>query len=744
MIEGRKYLEVGNLMNLRKLFFVMTLLIVLTSITALSAAGDDVAMDCDSGVSESVTQSYTSSNTEIVGTVSVKEEKSIKKEATTHVVTNETFNEYFTDAKLNDKVSSGDTLDMRGNFLGESFKMVIDKPINMISTTGDTNITVNSTGGSLMGDYEVNGFVVENGASGSNITGINFYNTQLYFTNVNQVHINNISSIVEDRAVGSGMGQTTIRQNSTNVTIENSLFKTRNNGGSSSLVLAWASNCILRNNTINASGNAGNCIYLTTYNIDGVNENETGPLNQNNTIIDNTIYGREEPTSICWGIVIEGLNNSIINNTIVYGGMGITSQWVTGELPKSVNTTIVNNTLLGGASLKEPLGGLVTGNYVTGDIQFVGSDAIIENNTFINVAMTSNSKLCNNIVLEDINLKDETNNILIANNNVGGKIQLNVKLLASKYAPVNVTIEGNTVNGMNFTGLNNSVIRNNNVNGSVIFNGTRNGFVDLLVEGNTIITDDDYAVVVYRPAGNVIIRNNYLSSAVGGRNDAVSADTSIVTVESNTGPKMASELIINPINVTIGEVATITAVIISDDSINDGKVYFKVNGKILRDSSTGKIFYVNVSDNNAVLSDYVVPSSWNNSTEISAVYTGGEVEGQLESVVVTPIVNVAEVEPEVGQEEAPTFSVEDVTGSAGETVTITINTNGLENGKVVVKVDGKTVKNSDGKLYVKVSGNITTITYTTSNTINDGEHTIKATYSKGATKLEAVGTLTIE
>ncbi|RAP46146.1 MAG: hypothetical protein BZ136_07855, partial [Methanosphaera sp. rholeuAM74] len=197
---------------------------------------------------------------------------------------------------------------------------------------------------------------------------------------------------------------------------------------------------------------------------------------------------------------------------------------------------------------------------------------------------------------------------------------------------------------------------------------------------------------------------------------------------------------LEPITATIGETTRITAQItlIEDDEnieVNSGRVYFKVNGKILRDSETGRILYADVSDNTATL-DYNVPKTWNDETTIEAVFTGNVEIPQKTSNTVNPTI----VTPETSE---TVFTVSDVTTKAGEEVTITVSTKNLDNGKVVLKINGRTVKASDDKLYAKVSGDTTTFTYVVPKTFKAGEYAIKAVYTSASAKLDAVGVLRV-
>jgi len=198
---------------------------------------------------------------------------------------------------------------------------------------------------------------------------------------------------------------------------------------------------------------------------------------------------------------------------------------------------------------------------------------------------------------------------------------------------------------------------------------------------------------------------------------------------------------LDDITATIGETTQLTAHITAttdgeDMEINTGRVYFKVNGKILRDADTGRIIYADVTDNTATL-DYNVPKTWNEDTTIEAVFTGNDDLPQKTSNTVNPTIKTPETEE-------PEFTVADTTASAGSEVTITVTTKNLNDGKVVLKVNGKTVKTTDGKLYAKVTGDTTTFTYTVPKTYKAGYYDIKAVYTYGANKLESEGKLIIE
>ncbi|RAP44070.1 MAG: hypothetical protein BZ136_09140, partial [Methanosphaera sp. rholeuAM74] len=197
------------------------------------------------------------------------------------------------------------------------------------------------------------------------------------------------------------------------------------------------------------------------------------------------------------------------------------------------------------------------------------------------------------------------------------------------------------------------------------------------------------------------------------------------------------DLTVNPVLAQMDGTTTITAnALINDENIDTGRVYFTLNGKVLRDSTNGKILYADLTDGLATLTDVNVTKAWNNESEIVAVYQASGEIPSFTSEVVNPTITYPETDE-------PEFTVEDVTVTAGSEVTITVTTKNLDNGKVVLKVNGKTVKTTDGKLYAKVEGNTTTFTYAIPKTLKTGDYTIKAVYTSGTSKLESESLLKV-
>ena len=408
------------------------------------------------------------------------------------VVTNETFFDYFINGTLADYVPEGATLDFRGKFYSHDdvkFDLAINKPINMISSTKDAFIDLNTTAGSLLGENPGSCFTINNGGSGSNVSGIIFHNTQVWIYDAHNVVLDNISVIVENKRVGSGVGTTSIRHGSTNVTLKNSYIYTSNNGGSSSIVLTHVQNCTIENNTIVGEGNVGNLLYLNTFNDAGCDLS-----NDYNKIINNKITGPSPAAAICYGIAINGNNNLIAGNVINYAGAGIVNAF--GGVPN--NITYCDNVLIGGASMTVAANSVVYNNTVSGALN-VGSGSVAYNNTAKSISASSNSVVSDSIVTAALTVQAgvKVANVTAASLSVNGKNAVieNVSISGVgtiKSSATNTTLINSTFGGMLTVQSNDNTIKYNNVvlatgNAAILATGGDNVITDnYLVAGDKI------------------------------------------------------------------------------------------------------------------------------------------------------------------------------------------------------------------------------------------------------------------
>ena len=463
------------------------------------------------------------------------------------IVTYKTFYDYFdenNEYNLQGYIPNGITLDFQGNITyinlnkTEDFNMLsilINKPVNIISSTKDAFIDFNGKAGSLLGEYPGSTFSILKGGSWSNVTGIIIHNTQLWIFNTHHVTLDNISVIVEDARIGSGVGATSVRANSTWCTVKNSYFYTRNNGGSSSLVMAWADYCTFYNNTVVVEGNVGNMIYTTTYNVNipiGVS------ANAHNKIINNRLFNAGESSAICYGICVSGNDTLVENNTCTYKGVGIVDQWGDSEwgynivpgknkyinnvlngcsLVSSVNSIAYNNKVYSDMTIIDDCSAY--NNYVSGTFFIKGNNVVLDNNTVKKLSISGNNiTITNTFALDDsMLLSIEGDNVNVSNMCCGlTSISGSNNMMNNSLIKNNVIISGS-----------NNIFRNNTVIGGTItvqssgnlisdnnVSSTKNFAVELKKTGNTVMNNyllcsNSFADAAVRTYGVNTIKDNY-------------------------------------------------------------------------------------------------------------------------------------------------------------------------------------------------------------------------------------------
>ena len=486
------------------------------------------------------------------------------------IVTNETFFDYFINGTLADYVPEGATLDFRGKFYSHDdvkFDLVINKPINMISTTGDAFIDLNTTAGSLLGENPGSCFTINNGGSGSNVSGIIFHNTQVWIYDAHNVVLNNISVIVENKRVGSGVGTTAIRHGSTNVTLKNSYIYTSNNGGSSSIVLTHVQNCTVENNTIVGEGNVGNLLYLNTFNDAGCDLS-----NDYNKIINNKITGPSPAAGICYGIGINGNNNLIAGNVINYAGNGIVPAW--GATPN--NNTYCDNVLIGGASMSVAASSIAYNNTVSGTLT-IESGSVAYNNTAKAISVSSNSVVSNSSATATLTVQAgaKVANVTAASLSVNGK---------------NAVIENVSISGVGTikSSATNTTLINSTFGGMLTVQSAKN----TIKYNNIVLATGDAAILA--TGGDNVITNNYLIAGDKLGDNAVNS-----TVETNIVKDNLPGGIVN-VTITAKDVFEGSDVIIdvTVDSLSNltEKFMLKINNKEYVLSFTDSKANVTISD----------------------------------------------------------------------------------------------------------------------------------------------------
>ncbi|WP_048059694.1 Ig-like domain repeat protein [Methanosphaera stadtmanae] len=535
---------------------------------------------------QTATKDIVSENTKSIEKTSIKQKSQKTADKSTYVVTKDTFNQYFNNGTLRDNIQNGDTLDFQGDFKTsstENYTMIFNKPVNLISTTQNTNISLNSTSTDFFGKDYGDAVVFEKTASGSNITGLYFYNTQIIVKNASNIIFNNITKITENKKIGGGIGGFSIRENSSYVTVKNSYFYTRDNGGVSTLVGAYASHCIFDNNTLDVEGNVGNIIYFTTYNVDITDYSHTNEYNQ---ITNNKIYGPSVSTSICYGITISGCHNLVENNTIEYNnGMGITIQWGSGTPEESgsgssssgvptYNNTYRNNVLLNNSHFSPSSNSTIINNTVTGRTNLI-TNTILLNNT-LNTVQTSGIVTIGNSSIGNITIlstpKKSKTSYIIENNTID-----NIILKAASGS--GDTTENITINNNNITGkiyvtqtsgdVNNINITSNNIGDYVALGEKRNQIVtNVLINNNKINSTKSYAIRITEKSENFTITNNQLYAINATGNSAIQNDGIMNNIYefNNTPINPKTTITIDPIkNTTVENTVIISGKLLDEN-----------------------------------------------------------------------------------------------------------------------------------------------------------------------------------
>lgn len=865
--------------------------------------------------------------------------KIVKTDTQPIVITADNFKEYVTDGVLNDNVNDGDTLDFQGIFYGPSFALIINKPVNIISSTNDAYICLDGANNDFFGVEVGDSYTISRSGSGTNISGIYFNNTQIFVKNAENVTFNNITVNNEDMQLGSGVGVTSIRDNSSNIQILNSYFRTKDNNGHSSLVCAWANNVLIENCTIETEGMVGNMFYATTYNVERIEE--AAPyVNNNITLRNNHINGlKADVAEICYAISLEGKGHVIENNLIEYYGSCIKPQWGYGNVS---DITIKNNTIPYGTCQIGYRNSVVTDNVINFSTL---ERATVKNNKFESVNIFNNVNFTDNIVgiinginerenvtivnnfIDTLNISDNAKNYYVANNTIYSPESYAVNI---KKGCENITLENNFIaskdknsteainNKTEYTSINNdgltiyrltnddivathnyadseevkifvtteeiwdemlyqveiSGIKSNSIvyadlefsldtemdiwsmfifneqPSIVIFNSSNlvglsvipaagkyqkttlitdsylpmtmlaldfqsevpiackisdtifgyseetngNAFANHSVYNVTFtedqsdipVTDDtiNTSVEVNVPnivcigddvtidlsvlandtvleSGKIILFGNSSKYGEYDINDGVASVTTSFENEGNysfiayyvgegnynnsnvkfnlTVKDINTVLNIEPVDIIVGSTITLSVNVTNElgDKITGGKVVFKVNGKTVKDGN-GKTIYAKVVDGVATIDTVLFDLGDCDEANIKVSYTGNN---KIKSAVNVTTVNVIKT--------TPTLTTEDITSTVGSTVTLNATiTDGdkvINSGKIVFKINGKTLKDSNGKvIYIKVVNNAVSFKYTLPDDMKAKDYNLTAVFiSSDYDRLEDIKTLTI-
>lgn len=630
-------------MNFKRLFvFLIILLVGISIVSAVDTS--DVSTDT---MEDTVAVSSVSDEGNLVENTYNKEVKhtsNLKKDSRTIVLNSTSFDDYVSDGKFNDNITDGDTVDVQGLLDGTHFGLTVDKPVNIISSTNDAYIGA---------DTPI-GFTISSGGSGTNITGIHFHNVHFVVQHASNIFINNITVETGGQLVGSGQGVTSIREDSSNITVNNSYFKSDNNLGVSTLVCAVAQDVLIENCTIEGIGFVGNLVYFTTYNVDY--DHSRGYGNRNITFRNNHIIGLDAiQQSICYGLTMEGIGHTIENNVIEYGYYCIQQQANVDNNDQVSRIIIRNNTIPYGMNI----------------IAY----AQVENNTFNNIEQ-----------LRYCNFTDNTANnvnVTATSNIINSTINL-LELKSDNVNMVNDTITSTVIltNGKsyNMSGMDNVKAIDNVVIIGYYSESSYNNYASLtdgLLSVNKNIPDNSY----------VIINSTMFTFKFTKVNISSSVNNAIIKINPNNIENITVEgnnITITDTNVPFGDISStgqtklVNSAFFSTDTINNfilenSTIYTNNENLIVFDSDN----YENIFDSNTnTLLDTI---NENSTLLIRNKSASGEVNNYNRNIIINKPVIITSLDNTIYDANI-TFidgSLNSNISSINVTGTVTINEDGI-------------------------------------------------------------------
>ena len=538
-----------------------------------------------------------------------------------------------------------------------------------------------------------------------------------------------------------------------NKIINNTIYTYNTNGKTAAIANTGGSNILISNNTVKVYGPALTITYgsgTSIANTQGILSvgGENNIISKNNVKVYNSTNSDDSLYSTIEGITAPGKSNNILiinNNVTVTGGRfnyGInTLDRVNNTIIKDNNIHVTGHRYVNGIQMgNKATNCTITGNNITG---------ICYNTTTFT---DDNEPLAFGIITTSMG-GGRTNNITITNNN----IQLNSSVIYGMeiYQTSNTTINNNTILGNgNYTmgiGLAHSE-DNTIINNEMILYGNSNIKINDIVEeirpantgiqiqqnshntqidNNTIIIKDigqhDLTINTENSIKNTTITNNKLttSTKTGTRTINTNYDTYL---ENNTRAIINTKIVLETINAQVGDTINLKAYVydIYGNPINTGRVVFKVNGKTIKDAN-GNIIYATVKDGIATIENYTVPANWFKiKSVLNVVYGGTSTYEQTRTNNTIPM-NITK------KTATMTMTTNATTAKPGQTIKITVKITekdaNVNEGRVLFKVNGKTMRDNEGYIiYHEVKDGLVTIDYTIPENARAQDYTFTCVY----------------
>ena len=192
--------------------------------------------------------------------------------------------------------------------------------------------------------------------------------------------------------------------------------------------------------------------------------------------------------------------------------------------------------------------------------------------------------------------------------------------------------------------------------------------------------------------------------------------------------KLSTTVTIDPINAHVGDKINLKATVTDEDGnpVTEGRLVFKVNGKTIKDAN-GNIIYATITNGVAMIENYTVPANWFKiESVLSAVYGGTSTYEQTRTNNTIPM-NITK------KTATMTMTTNTTTAKPGQTIKITVKITekdaNVNEGRVLFKVNGKTMRDNEGYIiYHEVKDGLVTITYTIPENARAQDYTFTCVY----------------
>ncbi|MBR3213681.1 MAG: right-handed parallel beta-helix repeat-containing protein, partial [Methanosphaera sp.] len=482
----------------------------------------------------------------------------------------------------------------------------------------------------------------------------------------------------------------------------NILTQYNSNGQTAAIYNNNGENNIISNNTINVTGPSLSITYsggTSTANTQAILSvgGQNNQIIYNNITVSNSTDAELEQFSTIEAITApQGINNNISYNNIYCTGARF--NYGINTLDNVINNKITyNNITVTGYRYTD---GIQVGNAATGNI--IANNNI--NLTCLNTTPVDEAAISYGVIITSQGGQTSDNNTITENTiNINGAVNYGMEIYTAtntKITENNITLNGVKSMGIGYAHSPNSLVANNTLiitdDSSQPLNSVTEEIQPLSVgiriqqdseniqiENNTITTNDKAKTdkTIDTTDANTTIKNNKLTSSTG-YGDETTKTISDTTLENNTIETTTTlEL---PETIITNTPVTLTATVTTTDGtpINGGVVTFTKGNEAIAQTTVidgvATATHTFTQEEDATIVASYTPESTGLSTSSAEATTS----------IQAPVTQL---------------NIEDVDLTAGETVTLTArvtdqNGNNLNGGKVSFKVNGKTVKDANGKV----------------------------------------------